>query len=69
MAKVISEHEVALLSLAAEREMTVEQVRKEFGLKAMDIESDHQKFNASRADSKARDARQMALEDAGTEAE
>lgn len=61
MAKVISEHEVALLKLAAEREMSVEQVRKEFGLKAMDIDSRHQQFNATRLDARQQAARDEAM--------
>ncbi len=34
------------MDIAAEREMTMAQVKAEFGIKAMDIDSKHQLFNA-----------------------
>lgn len=49
MARVQVDRELALLKLAAEREMTMAEVRKEFGIAAMNIESKHELFNAERA--------------------
>lgn len=41
--------EVALARIAAERQMSVEDARKQLGVKAMDIDSKHQLFNAEAA--------------------
>lgn len=46
MARVQVDRELALLKLAAEREMTLEQVRASFGIEAMRTDSKHQLFNA-----------------------
>lgn len=47
--RIQMEREALVLKLAAERDLTMEQIRKEFGIKAMDIDSKHQLFNAERA--------------------
>lgn len=44
--RTLVDRELALLQIAAERQMSVEQVRKDFGIAAMQIDSKHQLFNA-----------------------
>lgn len=44
--RVQIDRELAVLKLAAEREMTLEQVRATFGIKALEIDSRHQMANA-----------------------